>query len=335
MSSPRRGILYRSQLSILLGIMSIFFFKADNHTACSTTLLRAAAMPNPNTAAVARDGFAYQGVEGLPVEPAVAVVRHRRQIDSRRSNTSVSAHFHPFLAVTASTGGFLAIPLARNWRQENTLCPPCRACRGNLRVLLLIVVPLACFGLICGLMPTLVEPMPIKPPRSEPDASFERLIERIVMSESQGDPSAKNKRSTATGLGQFLDQTWLELIRAHRRELFTGRTEREVLSLRKNSLLSREMTRRFIERNAAALTKHGLPVTPSTLYLAHFAGPAGAVAILAAPGDADAAAVIASADSRAEITRAKILNGNPFLRGFTVEDLRNWVNMKTEGLAIR
>ncbi len=292
-------------------------------------------MPNQNTAAVARDGFAHQGVEDFAVEPAAAVVRHRQQIDLRRANTSVSAHFHPFLAATTSTTGVLAFPLARDWRRENSLCPPCRPCQGNLRVLLLIVVPLACFGLICGLMPTLVEPMPIEPPRPVPDASFERLIERIVMSESQGDPSAKNKRSTATGLGQFLDQTWLELIRAHRRELFTGRTEKEVLSLRKDSVLSREMTRRFIERNAAALTKHGLPVTPSTLYLAHFAGPAGAVAVLTAPGDADAAAVLASADSRVEITRAKILNGNPFLRGFTVEDLRNWVNMKTEGLATR
>ncbi len=71
------------------------------------------------------------------------------------------------------------------------------------------------------------------------------------------------------------------------------------------------MTRRFIERNAAALAKRGLPVTPSTLYLAHFAGPVGAVAILTSRDDADAAGVIASADSRAEITRAKMLTSNP------------------------
>ncbi len=125
------------------------------------------------------------------------------------------------------------------------------------------------------------------------------------------------------------------MIRAHRRELSTERIEREVLSLRENWLLSREMTRRFIERNAAGLTKHRLPASPSTLYLAHFAGPVGAVAILTAPGDSDSAAVIAGADSRAEITWAKILRGNPFLRGFTVGDLRNWANMKTEGLTIR
>ncbi len=95
------------------------------------------------------------------------------------------------------------------------------------------------------------------------------------------------------------------------------------------------MTRRFIERNAITLAKRGLPVTPSTLYLAHFAGPAGAVPILTSPGEADAALVMANADSRPEVTRTKILNSNPFLRDFTVEDLKNWAKMKMEGIATR
>jgi hypothetical protein len=292
-------------------------------------------MSNQNTVAVAPDGLVHQRVKAFPVEPGAAAIRDRQQVHRGRAYKTASAHFQPVLAATKITTGVIASLRASGLRRENALCPTCRPRRGNIQVLLLIVVPLACFGLICGLMPTLVEPKPIEPPRPAPDASFERLIERIVMTESHGDTSAKNKRSTATGLGQFLDQTWLELIRAHRRELFAGRTEKEVLSLRAHSGLSQKMTRRFIERNAAALTKRGLPVTPSTLYLAHFVGPAGAVAILTSPGDADAAAVIASADSRPEITRAKILNGNPFLRGFTVGDLRNWVDMKTEGLAIR
>jgi hypothetical protein len=42
------------------------------------------------------------------------------------------------------------------------------------------------------------------------------LVERIIGVESNGNPNAKNKRSSATGLGQFLDETWLEMIRAHR-----------------------------------------------------------------------------------------------------------------------
>ncbi len=293
--------------------------------------MHAAVMTNQNTAAEAQDGFARQLVEVRP-ELADAPKPHGQQVDLGHANTSGSAHFQPYLTAATSAAGVLALPLARDRRKESSLYPACPPRRGNLQVLLLIVVPLACFGLICGLMPALVEPTLIEPPQPVRDASFEKLIERIVLTESQGDPRAKNKHSTAMGAAQFLDQTWLELIRAHRRELFTGRTEKEVLSLRKDLALSREMTRHFIERNATALTKRGLPVTPSTLYLAHFAGPAGAAAILTSPGDADAAAVIANADTRAEVTRAKILNGNPFLRGFTVEDLKIWVNMKTESM---
>ncbi len=81
-----------------------------------------------------------------------------------------------------------------------------------------------------------------------------------------------------------------------------------------------------------------LPCEKSGLALAnmsesiHFAGPAGAAAILTSPGYADAALLIANADSRAEVTRAKVIYGNPFLRGFTVEDLKNWADTKMAGL---
>jgi hypothetical protein len=42
------------------------------------------------------------------------------------------------------------------------------------------------------------------------------VVEQIIKAESDGDPNPKNKRSGATGLGQFLDETWLRLIRTHR-----------------------------------------------------------------------------------------------------------------------
>src|SRR5438270_1185220 len=46
--------------------------------------------------------------------------------------------------------------------------------------------------------------------------AVDAVVERIISIESNGDPNKKNKRSSATGLGQFLDETWLELIRTHR-----------------------------------------------------------------------------------------------------------------------
>ncbi len=211
--------------------------------------------------------------------------------------------------------------------------------RSNLTVLLRILVAQAGFALWSGFIATPVErtfeQAATEQVVQEARPSVEILVDQIIFSESQGDPTAKNKRSTAMGAGQFVEATWLELIRAHYPDLLATRTEKEVLNLRSDLALSREMTKRFIERNATALAKRGLPVTPSSLYLAHFAGPAGAAAILTSPSDADAATVIADADARPEVTRTKIINGNPFLRGFTVEDLKAWADLKTEGLASR
>src|SRR6516162_8935329 len=118
--------------------------------------------------------------------------------------------------------------------------------------------------------------------REEPTAvsAIHAVVERIIGVESDGDPNAKNKRSSATGLGQFLDETWLDMIRAHRPDL------------------------------------------------ANFAGGAGAVAILSAMENADAALVMATADATGRTKREKIIKANPFLERFTVADLRNWADRK-------
>jgi hypothetical protein len=159
-------------------------------------------------------------------------------------------------------------------------------------------------------------------------AAIDAVVERIISVESAGDPNAKNKRSSATGLGQFLDETWLDMIRAHRPDLARGRSQDEILELRRDAKVAREITARFTERNAGMLRKRGLPVTPGTLYLAHFAGGAGAVAILSALENADAAFVMASADATSRTKREKIVKANPFLERFTIADLKSWADRK-------
>jgi hypothetical protein len=164
-------------------------------------------------------------------------------------------------------------------------------------------------------------------PHSQREA-IQAVVQRIIGVESDGDPNAKNKRSSATGLGQFLDETWLDMISAHRPDLAKGRSQAEILELRRDAKIAREITARLTERNGEVLRKRGLPVTPGTLYLAHFAGGAGAVAILSAMEDADAALVMAGADATGRTKREKIIKANPFLEGFTVADLRNWADRK-------
>jgi hypothetical protein len=163
-------------------------------------------------------------------------------------------------------------------------------------------------------------------------AAIQAVVERIIIVESHGDPNAKNQRSSATGAGQFLDGTWLELIRTHRPDLVRGRNEKELLELRRHPELAREIATRLVEQNAAMLRRRGLPVTPGTLYLAYFAGPAGAVAILSVAENADAASLMASADASGKTTREKLVSANPFLETFTVADIKNWAERRMRGL---
>jgi hypothetical protein len=158
------------------------------------------------------------------------------------------------------------------------------------------------------------------------------LVERIVKVESNGIPNAKNKRSSATGAGQFLDDTWLEAIRKHRRDLTKGRSDKELLELRQDAELTKEIITLLVEQYAGTLRKRGLPLTSGSLYLAYFAGPAGAVALLSGAEYADAASVMAAADTSGRTTRQKLVRANPFLEVLTVGDLRKWADDKMRGI---
>jgi len=203
-------------------------------------------------------------------------------------------------------------------------------CRPVLRRLIIIGMSLIAFSLVWlgeydAYWPN--DSLREKPTRG---AAIDAVVERIISVESDGDPNAKNKRSSAMGLGQFLDETWLDMIRAHRPDLAKERSQAEILELRRDAKIAREIAARFTERNAEMLRKRGLPVTPGTLYLAHFAGGAGAVAILSAMANADAALVMAIADATGRTKREKIIKANPFLERFTVADLRNWADRKMQ-----
>ena len=192
-----------------------------------------------------------------------------------------------------------------------------------LKVLAAIIVLL--FGLFwCNDLSSYSRLQPIE----QEAIGMDTVAEQIIKVESDGNPNAKNKASSATGLGQFVNETWLILMRTNRPDLIKGRSEGEILEMRRDAAVAREVTLRFTERNAWILRKRGLPVTPRTLYLAHFTGSAGAVAILSADGQADAATIMASADATRRTNREKLVKLNPFLDRLTVADLKLWADRK-------
>ena len=129
--------------------------------------------------------------------------------------------------------------------------------------------------------------------------------------ESGFDPAARARTSSATGLYQFIDQSWLATLSRHGRASGYGWAAdaisqgsggrwrvtdpgraRAIMDLRRDPDAAAAMAAGFASDNRQHLEHRlGRAVEPVDLYLAHFLGPAGAAKFLAAHDrDPDAAA---------------------------------------------
>lgn len=168
-----------------------------------------------------------------------------------------------------------------------------------------------------------VDPLPWLSSAGEVLASdaIEALIGRIITVESAGNAAARNPLSTATGLGQFIESTWLRMMQSYRPDMARSLSRRELLDLRLNPDLSRQMVRHLAQENEAFLRARGHAISPGRLYLAHFLGPAGADQALRA----DPSATVL------QVMGPQVVSANPFLRGYSIGDLRNWADRKMSG----
>lgn len=154
------------------------------------------------------------------------------------------------------------------------------------------------------------------------------VADRIVGVESGGDPAARPRNpvtgkylSSAAGVGQFIDSTWIEVVSKHRPDLVEGKTRDQILMMRGDPTLGREMVERHAEDNAAALTAAGLQATPGNVYLAHFAGVDKAVEVIKASSTASAEAIFGKA----------AVEANTFLKGKTAGEVVAWAERKMGG----
>ncbi len=120
--------------------------------------------------------------------------------------------------------------------------------------------------------------------------------------ESSFDPDAKARTSSATGLYQFIDQTWLATVDRHgaahglgwaanavqrgsdgRYRVADPAVRRQIMELRRNPEAASAMAAEFARDNQAHLeSKLGRPLQSVDLYLAHFLGAGGATRFLKA-----------------------------------------------------
>ncbi|TIL80232.1 MAG: M23 family metallopeptidase, partial [Mesorhizobium sp.] len=105
------------------------------------------------------------------------------------------------------------------------------------------------------------------------DASaVETLTERIVQVESGGKARAKNPLSSATGAGQFITKTWIRMMNTYRPELARTLSTADLLALRFDATISREMVSNLAREGEAYLRARGHQITAGRLYLCHFLG---------------------------------------------------------------
>jgi murein DD-endopeptidase MepM/ murein hydrolase activator NlpD len=158
--------------------------------------------------------------------------------------------------------------------------------------------------------------------RSAEPESIAIIVSKIIRIESGGNPLARNPTSTAEGLGQFIHSTWLQVIKAHRPDLAGSRSREELLAMKFDPALSREMLTAFTRDNKAYLESKGGTITPGNLYLAHFLGAGGAHQALSTADDTSLSSVFS----------AGAINANrSIMEGKTVGDLKNWAARKMQG----
>lgn len=146
--------------------------------------------------------------------------------------------------------------------------------------------------------------------------------------ESGLNPAARARTSSATGLYQFIDQSWLGVVRRHgadhglgwaasaigqnangRYHVADPDARRAIMALRTDPVIAARMAAEHAADNRSYVERRtGRTAEPVDLYLAHFLGPGGAVRFLnahAANGETSAAALF---------PRAAAANRNVFYR---------------------
>lgn len=147
-------------------------------------------------------------------------------------------------------------------------------------------------------------------------------LNRIIQIESAGNPNARAPTSSAGGLGQFLNGTWLNVVGKHKPQLLKGRSQAAVTAMRvgtDTAALQVEMLARFTEDNAALL---GKGFTDGDLYLAHFLGIGDARKLFRAP-PSDLASN--------HVTAAAVAANRSILSGKTCQQVRTWAQVSMEG----
>jgi murein DD-endopeptidase MepM/ murein hydrolase activator NlpD len=149
-------------------------------------------------------------------------------------------------------------------------------------------------------------------------SAVEAMVDQIIRVESGGKADAANPLSTAVGLGQFIESTWLRMMAQYRPDLASTLGRAELLALRTDPTISREMVTALAREGESYLRARGHQITAGRLYLCHFLGAEGANIVLKAQDD----------QLVADVMGAGVVKANPFLTGRTIAYVKQWAEVK-------
>ena len=172
------------------------------------------------------------------------------------------------------------------------------------------------------------------------------FLMKMAARESNFDPAAKAKTSSASGLFQFIDQTWLGAVKSYgakhglgayaadisqdaagRFTVADSGRRADILNLRFNPGASSAMAGELANENKTYLEKRlGRAVGATELYAAHFLGPAGAAKLLGAGAGANAAELL---------PKAAAANHNVFFDGSRARSVGEVVNSIAHSMGIK
>ena len=153
------------------------------------------------------------------------------------------------------------------------------------------------------------------------DVAVQTLVNQIVKVESGGNATAKNPLSSAFGLGQFINSTWIRMMNTYRPDLARSMAQDELLALRSDPTLAREMVANLAREGESYLRSRGHQISAGRLYLCHFLGMEGADIVLKADSTADLAVILGSG----------VISANPFLAGHDAAWVIDWAERKMSG----
>jgi hypothetical protein len=153
--------------------------------------------------------------------------------------------------------------------------------------------------------PILVQATPVA------DITIDIFLDRLMRAESGGRLTARSSTSTALGPFQFIDATFLRVVRRHFATETAALNPAQVLALRTDMAFSRRAAEAFTNENAALLVGAGFPATFQNLRLAYLMGAGGAIKVL----QTDPAMPLI------KLLPANVIRANSFMRPLTVSGL--------------